>query len=94
MVGVIVHETAKHPEGMARVFVASDPTVSMGALAEPECRRIVAAIDLAVRLDVPLEWVPLSAGARIAMDSGAENLDWTARVLRRIVEHAEVSGPG
>ena len=29
----------------------------MGALAEPECRRIVSAIELAERLNVPIEWV-------------------------------------
>ena len=32
------------------------------------------------------EWIPVSSGARIAMDSGTENLDATARVVRRIVE--------
>ncbi len=48
-----------------------------------------------------MEWVALSAGARIAFDSGTENLDWTAAVLRRIVEftarggivHVLVDGP-
>ena len=71
---------------MRRVLVLSDPTLGMGALAAPECDRIVAALDLAERLRVPVEWVPVSSGARIAMDSGTENLDATARVVRRIVE--------
>ena len=43
-------------------------------------------------MGVPLEWVALSGGARIAFDSGTENLDWTAAVLRRIVEFTEAGG--
>ena len=31
-------------------------------------------------------------GAKIAMDSGSENLDWVARVLRRLVEHTHRGG--
>ena len=68
------------------MLVLSDPTLGMGSLAAPECDRLVAAIDLAERSRVPLEWVPVSSGARIAMDSGTENLDATARVVRRIVD--------
>ena len=71
---------------MRRVLVLSDPTRGMGALAAPECDRIVAALDLAERCGVPVEWMPVSSGARIAMDSGTENLDATARVVRRIVD--------
>lgn len=92
VVGVVVHFPAKYPDGMERVWIASDPTMAMGALAEPECRRIVAALDLAEERGLPIEWVPISAGARIAMDSGTENLDWTARVLRRIVEFTQQGG--
>lgn len=58
----------------------------MGSLGEPECARIVAALDLAARDRVPVEWFAVSSGARVSMDSGTENLDWTARVLRRIIE--------
>src|SRR5690606_6307974 len=64
----------------------------MGSLAEAECRRIVAAIDLADTQQLPLEWFPLSAGAKISMNSGTENLDWTARVLRRIVDFVDAGG--
>lgn len=92
VVGVITNNTAKHPDGMRRVWIASDATHAMGALAEPECRRILGAIDLAAREGLPIEWLTLSAGARIAMDSGTENLDWTARVLRRLVEHTQAGG--
>jgi acetyl-CoA carboxylase carboxyltransferase component len=90
--GVITTPTEKVPEGMQRVLILSDSTLGMGALAAPECDRIVAAIDLAERLGVPVEWVPVSAGARIAMDSGTENLDATARVVRRIVTFTDAGG--
>jgi acetyl-CoA carboxylase carboxyltransferase component len=53
---------------------------------------VLGAVDLAERLDVPVEWFALSAGAKIAMDSGSENLDWVARVLRRLVEHTQQGG--
>jgi acetyl-CoA carboxylase carboxyltransferase component len=90
--GVVTTPTDKVPEGMKRVLVLSDPTLGMGSLATDECERIVAAIDLAQELRVPVEWVPVSSGARIAMDSGTENLDATARVVRRIVEFTQAGG--
>jgi acetyl-CoA carboxylase carboxyltransferase component len=92
VVGVIRNFTDKHPEGMARVILLGDPSGEMGSFAEPECRRIIAAIDLAERMGVPLEWLPVSAGAKIAMDSGTENLDWTAAALRRLVEFTQAGG--
>ncbi|MCP4035504.1 MAG: biotin/lipoyl-binding protein, partial [bacterium] len=90
--GVISTVTEKVPEGMRRVLILSDPTMGMGALAVPECDRIVAALDLADELGIPLEWVPVSSGAKIAMDSGTENLDATARVVRRIVRFTQAGG--
>jgi acetyl/propionyl-CoA carboxylase alpha subunit/acetyl-CoA carboxylase carboxyltransferase component len=90
--GVVSTPTDKVPEGMKRVLVLSDPTRDMGALAAPECNRLVAAIDLAEAMGVPLEWVAVSSGARIAMDSGTENLDATARVVRRIVTFTQSGG--
>jgi acetyl-CoA carboxylase carboxyltransferase component len=92
VVGVIRNYTAKHPEGMARVMIAGDPSREMGSFAEPECRRIIAAIELARELGVPIEWFPVSAGAKIAMDTGTENLDWTALVLRRLIEFTQDGG--
>src|SRR4029077_2488930 len=86
VVGIVRNETERYPEGMTRVILVSDPSRGMGTLAEPECRRILAALDLAQTLGVPLEWFALSAGARIARDSGTEVMDWTAKVLRRLVE--------
>jgi acetyl/propionyl-CoA carboxylase alpha subunit/acetyl-CoA carboxylase carboxyltransferase component len=90
--GIIDTPTDAVPEGMRRVLVLSDPTRGMGALAAPECDRIAAALDLAERMGLPLEWVPVSSGAKIAMESGTENLDATARVVRRIVTFTQAGG--
>ncbi len=84
--------TALHPEGITRIVLSGDPTRGLGAVAEPECRRIMAAIDLAEELDVPVEWFTLSSGARISMDSGTENMDWVGAALRRIVEFTQAGG--
>jgi acetyl/propionyl-CoA carboxylase alpha subunit/acetyl-CoA carboxylase carboxyltransferase component len=92
IVGVIRNFTLKHPEGMARVILLGDPSKDLGALAEPECRRIIAALDLAEDRRIPLEWFALSAGAKISMNSGVENMDWIARVLRRLVEFTQAGG--
>jgi acetyl/propionyl-CoA carboxylase alpha subunit/acetyl-CoA carboxylase carboxyltransferase component len=90
--GVIRNFTPKYPEGMTRVLLAGDPSKELGAIAEPECRRIIAALDLAERMGVPLEWFPVSAGAKISMESGVENMDWIARVLRRLIEFTQMGG--
>ena len=90
--GVVTTPTRRHPEGVTRVVLLGDPTKSLGALSEPECARVIAALDLADRLRVPLEWFALSSGARISMNSGSENLDWVARALKRIVEFTQDGG--
>ena len=92
VVGTIRNFTERYPEGMLRVILLGDPTRALGSLAEPECRRIIAALDLAEELGVPLEWFALSAGAKIAMDSGTETMDWIAAVLRRIVLFTQAGG--
>jgi acetyl/propionyl-CoA carboxylase alpha subunit/acetyl-CoA carboxylase carboxyltransferase component len=90
--GVVTTPTALHPEGVTRVLLCGDPLKSLGSVAEAECRRIMAAIDLAEEMGVPVEWFALSAGARIAMDSGTENMDWIAKALKRIVEFTQDGG--
>ncbi|HWO61834.1 MAG TPA: carboxyl transferase domain-containing protein [Umezawaea sp.] len=90
--GVVTTPTSRHPEGMARVVLLGDPTKALGALSEPECARVIAALDLAEELRVPLEWFALSAGARISMDSGTENMDWVAAALKRIVNFTQDGG--
>ncbi len=84
--------TALHPEGVTRIILSGDPTKGLGAVAEPECSRIIAAIDLAEEMGVPVEWFTLSSGARISMDSGVENMDWVGAALRRIVEFTQDGG--
>ncbi|MEV6348906.1 carboxyl transferase domain-containing protein [Actinoplanes sp. NPDC051851] len=90
--GVVTTVTSRHPEGIARVVLLGDPTKSLGALSEAECRRVIAALDLAEKMSVPLEWYALSAGARISMESGTENMDWVAAALKRIVEFTQDGG--
>jgi acetyl/propionyl-CoA carboxylase alpha subunit/acetyl-CoA carboxylase carboxyltransferase component len=90
--GVVTTPTGRHPEGVTRVMLLGDPTKALGALSEPECRRVIAALDLAERMRVPLEWYALSAGARISMESGTENMDWVAAALKRIVEFTQDGG--
>ncbi|MFE2871554.1 carboxyl transferase domain-containing protein [Embleya sp. NPDC059259] len=90
--GVVATPTERHPEGVTRVLLLGDPTKSLGALSEPECRRVIAALDLAERLRVPVEWFALSSGARISMTSGTENMDWVAAALKRIVTFTQDGG--
>ncbi|MEV0381092.1 carboxyl transferase domain-containing protein [Nonomuraea sp. NPDC050643] len=90
--GVVTTPTERHPQGVTRVVLLGDPTKALGALSEPECSRVIAALDLAERMRVPLEWYALSAGARISMTSGTENMDWVAAALKRIVTFTQGGG--
>ena len=90
--GIITNFDSIHPVPLKRVIILSDPTRDLGSLAEPECRRVNAALDLAEQEKLPVEWVPISSGAKIDMDSGTENLDWTAATLKRIVEFTQNGG--
>ncbi|MGI9539723.1 MAG: carboxyl transferase domain-containing protein, partial [Miltoncostaeaceae bacterium] len=90
--GVVTTLTEVYPEGMHRVALFGDPTRSLGSVAEPECARILAAINLADEMGVPLEWYALSSGAKISRDTGTENMDWVSRVLRRIITFTQDGG--
>jgi acetyl/propionyl-CoA carboxylase alpha subunit/acetyl-CoA carboxylase carboxyltransferase component len=90
--GVVSTPTTLVPQGVERVVLLGDPTKALGALSEAECARVIAALDLAERKGVPLEWFALSAGARISMQSGTENMDWVAAALKRIVEFTQAGG--
>ncbi|HSF87347.1 MAG TPA: carboxyl transferase domain-containing protein [Acidimicrobiia bacterium] len=92
VVGLVSNRTMRYPEGITRAIILSDPTRGMGNLAEPECARINAAIDLAEERGIPVEWFAVSAGALISMESGTENMDWIGRVLRRIIEFTQSGG--
>jgi len=92
VVGLVQTVTDRYPEGMARVALFGDPTKALGAIAEPECVRIIRALDLAEEMQVPVEWLAVSAGAKISMDSGSENMDWVSRVLRRLITFTQADG--
>jgi acetyl/propionyl-CoA carboxylase alpha subunit/acetyl-CoA carboxylase carboxyltransferase component len=92
VVGVVRTITDRYPEGMVRVAIFGDPTKALGAIAEPEAVRVMAALDLAEDMGVPVEWFAVSAGAKISMDSGTENMDWISRVLRRLITFTQARG--
>ncbi len=90
--GVVSTPSERYPEGVTRVALFGDPTKALGTVAEAECARIVAAIDLAERLGAPVEWFALSSGATISMSTGTENMDWVSRALRRIITFTQSGG--
>ncbi len=92
VVGLLTNHTEVVPEGITRVALLSDPTQGLGNLAEPECRRINAALAYAAAHQLPVEWFAVSSGALIAMDSGTENMDWIALTLRRLIEFTQAGG--
>ena len=92
VVGLMQHNFAGQPGPAERVWLGSDPRRQLGAVAEPECRRIIAAFDYAEERGLPVEWVAVSSGARISMTSGTENMDWCAAVVRRILEFTQRGG--
>ncbi len=92
VVGVVRTVTERYPEGMDRVALLGDPTKALGSLAEPEAVRIIKALDLAQEIGVPVEWLAVSAGAKISMDSGSETMDWISRVLRRLITFTQDRG--
>jgi acetyl-CoA carboxylase carboxyltransferase component len=92
VVGLLTNHSEVVPEGMQRVALLSDPTQGLGNLAEPECRRVNAALAYALEHRLPVEWFAVSSGALIAMDSGTENMDWIALTLRRLIEFTQAGG--
>ena len=92
VVGVLRTITDRYPDGMVRVAIFGDPTKALGAIAEPEAVRIIRALDLAEDMQVPVEWLAVSAGAKISMESGTENMDWISRVLRRLITFTQAQG--
>jgi acetyl/propionyl-CoA carboxylase alpha subunit/acetyl-CoA carboxylase carboxyltransferase component len=92
IVGKVSRPTARYPEGMTRIAMFGDPTKALGTVAEAECARVVAALDLAEELSLPVEWFALSSGATISMESGTENMDWVSRALRRIITFTQNGG--
>jgi hypothetical protein len=62
VVGLISNPTEVVPEGMKRVMLLSDPTQGLGNLAEPECRRVNAALAYAAQHRLPVEWFAVCSG--------------------------------
>ena len=93
-VGVVASFATDRPGGFSEVDIEDLRRLvdMMGAVAEAECRRIIAAFDHAEQRGLPVEWVALSAGAQISMDRGTENMDWCAAVVRRILEFTQRGG--
>ncbi len=89
---VVSTPSRRYPEGVTRVLLCGDPLRALGSLGEAECSRVIAALDLAEQMGVPVEWFALSSGARISMTSGTENMDAVARALRRIVGFTQAGG--
>ena len=92
VVGLMTSNSDVVPEGITRVALLSDPTQGLGNLAEPECRRVNAALAYAAEHRLPVEWFAVSSGALIAMDSGTENMDFIALTLRRLIEFTQGGG--
>lgn len=94
--GIVVADvstpTQLHPRGVRRIILFGDPLKSLGAIGPDEADRIVAALNLAEREEIPVDWFALSSGARISMTSGTENMDAVARALKRIVEFTQNGG--
>jgi len=90
--GVLTTISDRYPEGISRVVLLGDPTKELASLAEPESRMVIGALALAKELQTSLEWYAVSAGARISMTSGTENMDWIAIVLRRLIEFTQGGG--
>ncbi len=90
--GIISNHSEELGLHFRRVIILADPTKDLGSLAEKESRNVIAALDLADAQDIPVEWIPISSGAKINMESGTENLDWTAKALKRIIEFTQEGG--
>ncbi len=90
--GLITTPSERYPEGITRVVLLGDPTKELASLAEPECRMVIGALELARKRSTSLEWYAVSAGARISMTSGTENMDWISIVLRRLIEFTQDGG--
>lgn len=94
--GVFIGEisTSVHKPQMTlrRIVILSDPTIKLAALGLAECDRIIAALKLASQECLPIEWLTVSSGAKIDWDTGTENLDACARVLKEIIRFTHSGG--
>ena len=93
VLGTVTTPTERYPEGMTPRRAAGRPDPGAGRAGRAGVPRgCCAAVALARKLEAPVEWFAVSAGAKIAMDSGTENMDWISRVLRAIIEFTQDGG--
>ncbi|HKX13266.1 MAG TPA: biotin carboxylase N-terminal domain-containing protein, partial [bacterium] len=95
--GLVVGIQTDHLGGVGspirRVVLMGDLThKSRGSLSANECARINAAIRLAAREGIPVDWYTASSGAEIHETRGVEGLDATASTVREIVKNAHSQG--
>lgn len=92
VVGVVTVKSEKYPEGMKRVVILNDASKKLASLAEPICSRVIAALNYARAHNLPVDWLSISSGAHIGMNSGVENLDWTAGVFGQLTKFTQDGG--
>ena len=80
IVGLISNPTEVVPEGMQRVMLLSDPTQGLGNLAEPECRRVNAALAYAASVILNRRLASSESGLTLAIYSTVVYLVPTAAV--------------
>ncbi|MFO1518297.1 MAG: biotin carboxylase N-terminal domain-containing protein [bacterium] len=79
-------------EKARRVVIVGDLGANRGSLSAEECGRVNAAIKLARREGIDIDWVASSYGAKIALETGSENLDAIASTAREIILNAHTHG--
>lgn len=75
-----------------RIVLVSNGLKNLCALTKNECDIISKAIKYASRFEISIDWVAISSGAAIEYDSGTENLDATADVLKDIILFTQNGG--
>ena len=92
LVGEIKTEIHKPKMSLKRIVILCDPTIKLAALGREECDRIIAALKYAHEAALPVEWLSVSSGAKIDWDTGTENLDACAEVLKEIIRFTHAGG--
>ena len=92
IVGEISTQISRPQMLLRRVVILSDPTLKMAALGQDECDRIMAALRFAEAASLPIDWLTVSSGAKIDWDTGTENLDACAEVLKGIISFTQRGG--
>lgn len=74
---------------VTRILIIGDVTHdSRSAITAQECARINAAIRLASKMKVPIDWFSVSYGVEIKKEKGVESLDASSSTVREIIKYA------